>query len=517
MEVITGMLTKLNYGKLGLVSLMMLSLSPAALYAADSSDNTNDSGSASKQSMQSTIAQQQQQLLQQMQSQMNALKLQVSQLQSKSQSNSPSNGEFTTYKSRVRNNSSDSTLYNTSQNQEIVQNITKHGHINMNDNSKIKSSGSIDFGSSPSILSRGQVSYIGAYSADNPLPISQISDALKNHAIISQRQKFSDYAIMFGAQIEADAQLWWGNSNINPEKDDAQPPSGQGFYVGDADLYFLANVGHYVAASFDFDADQREGVELGDAMVTIGNLDTSPFFVTFGWSRPTVGLFDGGGPWTNGILRELLRPDNVANVSINYKNDVWSASAALFSTNDNTVDFSTGLFYANDLTNNLSLGWNVGYMYNLNGAGADISDAMSDKDTAGLINMETSLAYNTLGGTLQASAGWGQTTARGNFNGDGRDVYAGGWYTALNYARGIFNYGVTYGQTYGAAAVPMDTAFANPRADSTTSGIRSQLIFSAQGTFLKDDDLAIGPEYALQELYNGKHLNVITLDMTLSI
>ena len=159
--------------------------------------------------MQSTIAQQQQ-LLQQMQSQMNALKSQVSQLQSKSQSNSPSNGEFTTYKSRVKNNSSDSTLYNTSQNQEIVQNITKDGHINMNDNSAILSSNGIDVGSSPLILSGGQVSYIGAYSGNNSLPISQISDGLMGSTIIGQRQKFSDYAIMFGAKLSADAQVMGG-------------------------------------------------------------------------------------------------------------------------------------------------------------------------------------------------------------------------------------------------------------------------------------------------------------------
>ena len=179
---------------------------------------------------------------------------------------------------------------------------------------------------------------------------------------------------------------------------------GKAFYIGDAKLYFLANVGHYLAASFDFDADQgnKQTVTLGDAMVTIGNLDTSPFFVTAGWSEPTVGSFGGGGPSTGGIVSELLEPGSVANVSINYKNDVWNASAALFTTSDNTVDFSTGLFYANTLTNDLSLGWNVGYMYNLKGAGADISELITGKDTAGLINMDTTLAYNTLGGTLQS-------------------------------------------------------------------------------------------------------------------
>ena len=215
-------------------------------------------------------------------------------------------------------------------------------------------------------------------------------------------------------------------------------------------------------------------------------------------------------------MSNLLNPFNVANISINYKSDIWNASAALFSTSDNTVDFSTGLYYINTFENDLSLGWNIGYLYNLKGVGAAISNVMSGNDTVGLINMDTTLAYKALGGTLQAGAGWGQTTATGDFNGDGDNVYAGGWYTALNYARGRYNFGVTYGQTYGAAAVPVFTAFSNPNAGQYPSAVKNQLILSAQGWYL-DDNLSIGPEYAWQKIYNGKNLNAITFNMTLAI
>ena len=270
------MLTKLNYRKLGLLSLIMLSFSPADLYAAD------DSGD-SKKSMQSTIKQQQEllqqmrELLQHQQGQIDSLKSEVSQLQSKSSSNSfgkngNSKGEFTTYRSVVRNKPSDVKLYNTSQNQEIVQNITKDGRINTNDNSEILSGDAIDVGSSPMITSRGQISYIGAYSGNNALAISQISNGLIGSTIMSQRQKFDDYAILFGAQIAGNAQLWFASNNMNSLASLPAPSNGQGLYLTNTRLYFLANIGHYISASFDFGTNQTGPFSFGESMITFGNL-----------------------------------------------------------------------------------------------------------------------------------------------------------------------------------------------------------------------------------------------------
>lgn len=43
------------------------------------------------------------------------------------------------------------------------------------------------------------------------------------------------------------------------------------------DLYFLANVGEYMTAVFDFLTDDNSDFGLRNGFVILGNLDTSPF------------------------------------------------------------------------------------------------------------------------------------------------------------------------------------------------------------------------------------------------
>ena len=126
--------------------------------------------------------------------------------------------------------------------------------------------------------------------------------------------------------------------------------------------------------------------------------------------------------------------------------------------------------------------------------------------------------------------GWSTTTKAEKFNGNGSsvsksaeteggmgaDVFAGVWYGALNYSAMLggrsTNFGASYGQTYNAAAIPMAIASSPISFGLSDSGIKSQLIFSAQRAYF-DDNVIFGPEYAYQTLYNGEHMNTLTLDM----
>ena len=100
--------------------------------------------------------------------------------------------------------------------------------------------------------------------------------------------------------------------------------------------------------------------------------------------------------------------------------------------------------------------------------------------------------------------------------GMGADVFAGVWYGALNYSAMLggrsTNFGASYGQTYNAAAIPMAIASSPISFGLSDSGIKTQLIFSAQRAYF-DDNVIFGPEYAYQTLYNGEHMNTLTLDM----
>ncbi|MDE4955414.1 DUF3573 domain-containing protein, partial [Francisella tularensis] len=75
-----------------------------------------------------------------------------------------------------------------------------------------------------------------------------------------------------------------------------------------------------------------------------------------------------GGTWTGGITKNFLSPGKVTNVSLNYKSDVWNANVAVFGSNDNKFNFSTGLFYAQKCNQYIAVGFNTGYVYNMAGA-----------------------------------------------------------------------------------------------------------------------------------------------------
>ena len=48
------------------------------------------------------------------------------------------------------------------------------------------------------------------------------------------------------------------------------------------------------------------------------------------------------------------------------------------------------------------------------------------------------------------------------------------------------------------------------------SGIHKQVIIGAQRAYF-DNNVLFGPEYAYQYLYNGQHVNTVTLDMSVYV
>lgn len=195
-----------------------------------------------------------------------------------------------------------------------------------------------------------------------------ISSNLFASTILGQRDTFDDYSVFFGGYIEADAQTWFGSQISRAGGAPNFPANGQNIYLTNSKLYFLSNLGHYVTAQFDFDTDETGGFGLGNAFVIFGNLDASPFFVTAGRNKLSVGSY-GGGPWTSGIIDEFLSPDKVTNVSLNYKNDIINTNITVFGSDDKRANFSARFFYTDSWTEDLSVGFNAGYVFNIAGAG----------------------------------------------------------------------------------------------------------------------------------------------------
>ena len=471
-----------------------------------------------------------QEQVQQLQGQLQQIKSQKGQ-QVKNMSGGDS--QFTTYSRKVYDNKPNSpeiitsgdlsqTLVGGQSASDIMENVNASNSIidlgNKSLGGVFNQNGGIDVGGAPAITTQGQVTFLGSYSGNNSIPIGQISSNLFASTLLGQREKFDDYSVFFGGFIEAAAKVWFGSSQASKNISG----NGQNIYLTDAKLYFLSNLGHYVTAQFDFDTSESGGFSLGNAFVIFGNLDTSPFFVTAGRSKLSVGTYGGGGPWTSGITG-FLSPGKVTNVSVNYKNEVWNANFTVFGSDDQTADFSTGLFYADSWTDNLIGAFNVGYVYNM--AGADNSSLSSYLNTAGLskatpigaFNFDGNLTYGLLGGFLNLGAGWSTTTNSQDFNGGGGNVLAGAWYGAANYSLVLggrdTSFGVSYGQSYNAANLPMRLSASPINGQRTTSGIKEQLIFNANRAYF-DNNVLFGPEYSYQKLYNGQYMNTITLDMS---
>ncbi|MDE5016755.1 DUF3573 domain-containing protein, partial [Francisella tularensis subsp. holarctica] len=77
------------------------------------------------------------------------------------------------------------------------------------------------------------------------------------------------------------------------------------------------------------------------------------FFVTAGRNYLSVGSYGGCGSWTSGITK-FISPNQVTNVSIDYKDQFWNANIAEFGSDDKRANFSTGLYNSDRWTPNLS-------------------------------------------------------------------------------------------------------------------------------------------------------------------
>ncbi|EDZ90485.1 DUF3573 domain-containing protein [Francisella tularensis] len=442
------------------------------------------------------------------------------------------NFEFTTYssevvdsKSKLRNKET-KVLYTVQNNNvDIIQNISPESTIidlRGKPLGKIfNQNGSIDVGNAPAITTDGQAAYLGSYSGNNSIPIGMIPGKLFASTIILQKEKFDQYSIFLGGLIRVDAQTWFGDSiprvDFNNNPITSFDSKGQNIYLSTARLFFLANMGNYITAAYDVSTSELNDFNIGDAFVIIGNMDVSPYFITVGKSTLTIANLGGGGPSTSGIAN-FLNTGRATNISLNYKTSALNVSVAFFSTNNQKANFSAGLFYADKWTDNLSVGFNTGYVYDLAGAENSSIPRIALNKTIGAFSIDANIAYTINSGIFQINSGWGSTTNSFDFNLTGENVLAGAWYIAGNYSANIFgrnsNFNATYGESYNAAAIPMSIAGSRLQNGLSKSGIKRQIIFSAQRSYF-DDSVLFGPEYAYQKFYNDVKHHALSLDMSI--
>ena len=365
------------------------------------------------------------------------------------------------------------------------------------------------------ITTRGQTTYVGAYSSSNTVPLGRISSNLFPATIVGQRQFAADYSTFIAAYIENDYQDWFGSA-LTGVDGTKYPANGQGAYLSTLFVYFMANLGHYTTALIDIEVWQLDAPSIGDAFVTFGNIDTSPWFVSVGQYRPSVGTFGGGGPWTYSITTNMFRPNRVPNLAVNYKGDTATSNIAVFNSG-NHPSFSVGYFDAISLFNMVQTGFSAGYVYDNRGLSSrfdNISTRVGQFDVDATLNLE-----NIIPGSWNLGVGWATTTTKSSQYNGYSNTRAGAFSLQTAYAFKLFgkgqNINLSYGQTYDANNIP----FVLPTMDdgmTPTPGIHRQYIVSTQRAYL-DDNVLVGPEYSRQELYNHQKMNTFTLDLIVYI
>ncbi|MDE5004795.1 DUF3573 domain-containing protein, partial [Francisella tularensis subsp. holarctica] len=91
--------------------------------------------------------------------------------------------------------------------------------------------------------------------------------------------------MFFGGYFEGEDQTWIG-SQINRAGGTSDfPATGQNIYMTTLDLYFLANVGEYMTAVYDFLTDDNSDFGLRNGNDILVKLYTSHFFVNVGKNR----------------------------------------------------------------------------------------------------------------------------------------------------------------------------------------------------------------------------------------
>ncbi len=353
------------------------------------------------------------------------------------------------------------------------------------------------------------------------VPMGMLSSSQFALGLLKQRNKYSDYGLIFGGYLEIDAQTW--NGSTIPAKNTKTPTvtdyqSGKGIYMTTANLYTAANLGRYVTTELTLSGDQDSSPSVNDALVIFGNLDDYPLYATVGKNRIPLGSFSGGGPWTGSLTQMLFRPGRVANASLAYYQYGLSTNVTFFQTDDHTSDVSYSAFYGGT-AGEWGYGINGGYVYNVNGTGnssfTGATNPGTTKTRIGAVNFDASLSYDVYG----VGAGWAQTTNKSSITNNG---YAGAWYVQAGFSPEIYgrstNFNISYNGSYNTNDIPVTLSGSaingyKPTNVVAGTGVNKMVVASAQRPFFTENVL-LGLEYAYMHMYNNQHANAYTLDIS---
>ncbi len=370
-------------------------------------------------------------------------------------------------------------------------------------------------------------------------PFAKLPSSQVPLGVLMQRNNYHDGQVVIGGYVESIAQLW-NNQNMQMQRAGSQTkdfPSGGGFALSNAKLYLMSNLGHYVQGFMTFQGQQSQDVHILEGFVNIGNLQESPFFMTFGKTRPSMGTYASGAPFMSGLTQGMFRPDYFTNATFGYQtaatgNVEQGVEISVFSPKSNGApgnDLSSADFIISagdsETIGPVSVSGLLGYVYDWRGTGMGATSGTVDGSAAdvgalnrnGVINFDGQIGYH-YSDQLNYGLGIGGATTTQTSQATNNER-AGAWYVSGNVTPVIkgrpTHFGITYGHAYNTERLPMGLDAHDPSKGWATLGAQDEFLISASRNVF-NDNFKVSLEYGYLGLHDEpgqkeRYTNLATL------
>jgi len=360
-------------------------------------------------------------------------------------------------------------------------------------------------------------------------------------ALLKERDKFDTRSVNLGGYLEWDAQYWNTHSGIATGVNGQElSQEGTGLYTTTVDLDAMSNLNSWTTMFAKVEQEDigtpQAHMIFRKALITFGNLDITPFFLTLGKSFLPFGVYGGGGVWSVPLTRSVFRPSEVPQVMLGYYKDGFNSNLAVFSNqagiSGSIADYVYSVYYNNTVQDLFSYTLGVGYMNDLRGLPSGLGSAYNpttgvlDSDKrVGAYDVNAELSYQHLNFTAEYLAATRQGVYNANVDSRGQTSVSSGenqgtpsaWELGTAYNQAWLGapmyYIVSYSRTYHMAGIPMGWTADPIPGPSAIDGIKDSWILSVAREIRPD--LILGLEAQRGLTYAGYFGNAYTLDLSM--
>lgn len=343
--------------------------------------------------------------------------------------------------------------------------------------------------------------------------------------LLKARSDYSNKSLVLGGYIQSETKGSWGKY-AEYGSNRFKYTSGYGTYAATARLYFASNINRYMQANLTIEGSQSTNPFFKEAFLTLGNLKSTPFYVTLGKTGMYLGKFSGGSQTINGLTKLLFQPGYEPNLSLGYAKDNLIASVSLFNSGSHKkLNAIYTVSYKNKLGPIKYLGI-LGYVHSIQGTGMGVSKqyknsvtgdkVISGRDKNPVINFDGQLGY----GSCNISGGYATTAFSRSYTNNKR---ASAFYVQGSYSTPIFNQKTTFSISYNHAYNTQKFAFRQLVGDMKyysvtkgSSGIKELYTASAQRAIFSRNVMA-GLEYGRMVTYSNTTSNQVAVSLSLYI